>query len=983
LASSGGAIACNALTATDSTFTLNMGGAIRAYGPTTLTRCEVSLNSTYSKGYIQGGGLSTFDTLLLDASTISANVAYGIQGYGGFYPSAGGGISALGPTTIRNSTISGNSAGGGGGVYASPYITLVVQNSTITGNTADYYGGGGIWGGAVNLESAIIANNSALSGREIRAATVNAKTSSVFNLTGIANFYDPGGNRPAGEDPLLGPLQNNGGPTMTRALLPNSPCVDVGSNPANQTNDQRGPGFPRVLNGKTDMGAHEGVDPIPIVTPVSMPAITLLAGGTTCDVVVRYHDGTGIDLAAIDLSDIAVTGPGYAAPQMPIARAIAGSGKVVTVTYTLPAPGGAFDYLDDGQYSVGMVGNQVGDTDIPVQHFVAAGSLGTFRVSIPIPGPLVVDEPSDIEDTNSTAGHLSLREAIRIANGSLGTSDTITFSPAVFNTPRTLSLAAGEFAVTDPVTLKGPGAGLLTLNAGGESRVFDVALSNATSLASISGLTMINGFANATYGAGGAILANAKLAVSDVVISNCKTSSNGGGGGIYASAGLTLSSVAISDCAASAGGGVCANGDIVIERSSFVNNVATYYGGGLRIVLSGLTMQISDSAIVGNSLNLMYDYTQGGGIFITGDLNSAGSFIRNSTISGNIAGPLGIGGGISMNMNGTLPIANSTITDNIAAYGGGISGYWDVSVILSSTIIAGNLASYSPDLRFGSWPTIISNNCLIGIADTGYFTLTGAGNLTGTLAAPLNPMLAPLANNGGPTKTHALLPGSPAIDNGNNSVNLTNDQRGPGFVRVFNGKADIGALEVQPVTPPAKVSSVQVNDGSAQRSRVTELSVTFTTQVTFAGAVGNAFTLTRNGGGPVNFSATASVFGDVTVVTLTGFTGSEAQFGSLGDGRYTLTALASQIIAGSVARDGNGDGTPGDNYVLIGDPATNKLFRLFGDADGNGAVNSADFALFRNYFGVGASIFDFNNDGQTNSTDFAEFRKRYGITLVP
>lgn len=112
-------------------------------------------------------------------------------------------------------------------------------------------------------------------------------------------------------------------------------------------------------------------------------------------------------------------------------------------------------------------------------------------------------------------------------------------------------------------------------------------------------------------------------------------------------------------------------------------------------------------------------------------------------------------------------------------------------------------------------------------------------------------------------------------------------------------------------------------------------------------------------------------------VTLT-FTGGPVDFGSLADGRYTLTAFAALINGGNF--DGNGDMIAGDNYELIGTPA-NGLFRLFGDSDGNGLVNSVDFTAFRTFFGTGPSYFDVNNDGQTNSTDFAEFRKRFGLMI--
>src|SRR5260370_11420910 len=70
------------------------------------------------------------------------------------------------------------------------------------------------------------------------------------------------------------------------------------------------------------------------------------------------------------------------------------------------------------------------------------------------------------------------------------------------------------------------------------------------------------------------------------------------------------------------------------------------------------------------------------------------------------------------------------------------------------------------------------------------------GNLVGSAAAPIDPRLGPLQDNGGPTLTHALLAGSPAVDAGNNALATPFDQRGPGFPRVLYGAIDIGALEL-------------------------------------------------------------------------------------------------------------------------------------------------------------------------------------------
>jgi hypothetical protein len=173
------------------------------------------------------------------------------------------------------------------------------------------------------------------------------------------------------------------------------------------------------------------------------------------------------------------------------------------------------------------------------------------------------------------------------------------------------------------------------------------------------------------------------------------------------------------------------------------------------------------------------------------------------------------------------------------------------------------------------------------------------------------------------------------------------------------------------------VTGISVNAGAQQRSRVTTVDVTFSTVVTFSGPVASAFAFTRNGGGALGgFSATANVVGGVTVVTLNNFTGAETEFGSLVDGRFTLTVLANQVSAGGVNMASNATFTD-----------TNGLFRLFGDVNGDRTVNGFDLGFFRNAFGTQTgdsnylSYFDFNGDGVINGFDLGQFRTRFGTTL--
>jgi ELWxxDGT repeat protein len=189
---------------------------------------------------------------------------------------------------------------------------------------------------------------------------------------------------------------------------------------------------------------------------------------------------------------------------------------------------------------------------------------------------------------------------------------------------------------------------------------------------------------------------------------------------------------------------------------------------------------------------------------------------------------------------------------------------------------------------------------------------------------------------------------------------------------VANDGAHGAELWVLPPDMAPTVRSVQVNDGSAQRSRVTQLSVAFSTQVSFATTPGAAFTLTRNSDGvPVMFSATAAVVGGVTVVTLNNFTGPATQFDSLADGRYTLTALASQISA---------DGQLMNNNFTFGDDQ--GLFRFYGDINGDRHVDIADFAMFSSSFNSSTgqtnylAYLDFNGDGHIDIADFGQFSVR-------
>ncbi|HTK78003.1 MAG TPA: choice-of-anchor Q domain-containing protein [Gemmataceae bacterium] len=229
------------------------GGAVKNNGGLTLTNCTVSGNSANT-----GGGIQSLGGLVAIRSTLSGNDAM----------ESGGGVFNDGPATITNSTLSGNSASrGGGGIYNNGG-TLALVNSTISANQDAEAGAGGIYvsGGDVALNNSIAVGNTY--GFDI-AGTVAASSSHnvVGRVTGSSGLENGKNGNKVGVTPAqvkLGPLANNGGPTLTMALLPGSIAINAGSNaravgPDGQplTTDQRGSGFLRIVGGTVDVGAFE------------------------------------------------------------------------------------------------------------------------------------------------------------------------------------------------------------------------------------------------------------------------------------------------------------------------------------------------------------------------------------------------------------------------------------------------------------------------------------------------------------------------------------------------------------------------------------------------------------------------------------------------------------------------------------------------------------------------------------------------------
>ncbi len=256
----------------------------------------------------------------------------------------------------------------------------------------------------------------------------------------------------------------------------------------------------------------------------------------------------------------------------------------------------------------------------------------------------------------------------------------------------------------------------------------------------------------------------------------------GAGGGIFNAFGtLTIGNSVVTNNLAGVpdpfafgdGGGILNDGVLTIINSTISNNQAYMGGGGIESIG---TLIINNSTISGNGAIGGHDgqpWGQGGGI--AGNVT-----FSNSTLSGNYASLSGGG------MVGGGAISNSTLSDN---RGGGISV--NAALEIGNTVVKAGVSGPNIAIDGG---TLISHGYNVSSDDGGGF-LNGPGDQINT-----DPLLGPLQNNGAPTLTHALLRGSPAIDAGD--PNFTPpplyDQRGDPFVRVFNGRVDIGSFEVQP-----------------------------------------------------------------------------------------------------------------------------------------------------------------------------------------
>lgn len=483
----------------------------------------------------------------------------------------------------------------------------------------------------------------------------------------------------------------------------------------------------------------------------------------------------------------------------------------------------------------------------------AAALLTAFAGSAGASTTITVDSNGDgvATATNCTdlvPGNCTLRDAALAAID----GDTINFDASI----SLITLTAGTVETT-AVNIAGPGASSLTITTTAAAGLYDLFSVEGNGDAIISGLTVTKNriktnndgkftldgvtVSGSTGAWGGALYAanDGELEIIDSTFENNTATTNGGAVYIYNDNDATISgstftnnesladggaifgeihyNVTIVDCtitgnsAADDGGGLAfyakkPDNVLSITDTTIDANDAGDLGGGLKIdAQDPLIVSITNSTVSNNTAQ-----TDAGILFDEGGITAT---INNSTISANAAlygsGGVYIGSGSSLTVNQSTISANSSAGSYTGTDGGGIQLGDNTSVVtLSGSIVSGNSSGVAGAADFGLYSSLASDtasitatNSLIGEVDS-RITVNGTNNVSST-----NPMLGALANNGGSTKTMALLTGSPAIDAGPNPVATFTgnefDQRGAGYARVVGGLVDIGAFELQPSSEPA------------------------------------------------------------------------------------------------------------------------------------------------------------------------------------
>ena len=673
----GAAIANSSVVSIDTvTFSANAavgsGGAIynQSVGNVNLAASTISNNTAGA----DGGGIANVGSarLTFGTSTLDGNTA-GNRGGGLFHSSAvtatvtegtisnnsaanGGGIGALGAIQATNSTVSGNQASAnGGGINNGADSTYL--NVTIVNNSADANGGGvfnsSLFGPA-RLKNTIVARNTAATGADVNGdGFVSQGNNLIGDGSTVTVFVNGIGGNLVGAtgteiDPLISPLQDNGGATVTHALLFGSPARDAGNNVGVTANDQRG--FDRRFDGDgdgtttVDIGAFES-------------GLTVNSFLDTVDV--NPGDRSSADLAGNSTLRAAIME----------ANAQPGADSIVLLpgTYRLTLAGRDENNALAGDLDVTetltIIGAGDGSTIID-----AAGLDRAFHViagaSLNLMGVTVINGDADLGGAILNQGELNLQNvSVSDSSARLGGGIYNDITQGELDG----SILAGDTTITVSDVTDFPRQAGFTITIDSEELRVD----------SISGSTF-----TVTRGVNGTV-ANAHVDGATVTFSGTATVS------------LNDANV-INNEALLNGGGIYNNDQLVISTSTVSSNVAGVRGGG---IYNTETVTIDESTLDGNLAEV-----NGGAIYNEGTVNGAFSSvtITGSTLSNNEAG---VQGGAIFNSD-RLTLNNSTISGNSTGSEGGAIYNTGVSQQVTSTVAQASLTVVLDFIEPGQAPFV-------------------------------------------------------------------------------------------------------------------------------------------------------------------------------------------------------------------------------------------------------------------------------------
>ncbi|MDY3551876.1 choice-of-anchor Q domain-containing protein [Gemmata sp. JC717] len=836
----------------------------------------------------------------------------------------GGGIYNQGTLTVSASTITNNGAHFGGGI--SNYGTLTVSASTITNNRG-YFGGGIFNHVSATVTASTIANNYAdNSGGGIHnvggtiAVTASTITNNGASLWG-GGVYSSGATT-----------------TLTSTILTD--------------------GF----GGNSNLSASSANNLL-----VGSGSVGGLSNGANGNVVVPTVAATGLDPAGL--------------------RDNGGPTQTIALLPTSPAIG------------AGMAG--AGATD---QRGVARDTrpdIGAYEFVAYRPS-LVVTTLADEDDGTSDPGFgsgTSLREAVAYANAHPG-ADTITFAPGVAG--GTIVLSRGQLALTDAdqTTIDGGAAGV-TLDGNNASRVFSV---SPGASAALNHLTITRG--RAANASGGGIVSQGTLTVTASTITNNSASTTGGG--IFNQGTLTVSASTINNNAATSGAAIYnSTGSVNVTTSTIANNSAHFFGGGIYnydgtltvsastidnnsteiagggMYSSGGTLTVSASTFANNSVL----FGKGGGIALDGGTLTVSASTINNNAAGNTGGGIhnqgtlivtastvannsshSMGGGI--HNQGTLIVASSTIANNYNTYtleGDGLHNFGAIggTATLTNTILADGFAG--DDLS-----ALSANNLLVGSGSVGGLSGGVNGNVVvpTVAAAGLDP--AGLRDNGGPTQTIALLPGSPAVGGAATSAGAT-DQRGV----ARDARPDIGAFEFTDFRPSLVVTTLADEDdgtsdpgfgsGTSLREALAYANAhPGADTITFAPGVAGGTIVLTGGQLALTDSAQTTIDGGAAGVTLDGNNASRLVFVDTG----ASAALNHLTITRGRADNDSGGGISNQGTLAVSaSTITNNAARFGGGISNQGTLTVSASTIANNSANrIGGGIYNFGSTAVTAST---------------